>query len=76
MEKQILELRAIETNDNTLKIRPKATWEDALNDDIKIFINHKNYYNVGKSYNIDVTDRGIFLVVELDPLKEKVFMIM
>lgn len=95
MEKQILELRAIETNDNTLKITakvndytlsktlqdkygrpfkeicPKATWEDALNGDIKIFINHKDYYNVGKSYNIDVTDRGVFLEVELAPLKEK-----
>jgi len=95
MEKQILELRAIETNDKTLKIRakvndftaskllrdkygrpfkeicPKATWENAINDEIRIFINHKNYYNVGKSHNIDVTDKGVFLEIELDPIKEK-----
>lgn len=95
MEKQILELRAIETNDKTLKIRakvndftpskllrdkhgrpfkeicPKATWENAINNDIRILINHKNYYNVGKSHNIDVTDKGVFLEIELDPIKER-----
>lgn len=95
MEMQILELRTIETNDNTLKIRakvndytlsktlkdkygrpfkevcPKTTWENAINDEIRILINHKNYYNVGKFHNIDVTDEGVFLEVELDPLKEK-----
>lgn len=30
-----------------------------------------NYYNVGKSHNIDVTDKGVFLEIELDPIKEK-----
>lgn len=95
MEKQILELRTIETNDNTLKIRakvndysfsktlrdkygrpfkeicPKTTWESAVNTDIRIFINHKDYYNVGKSHYIDITDEGVFLEIELDPSKEK-----
>lgn len=95
MEKQIIELRALETDDGTLKIKakvndfnfsktlrdkngrpfkeicPKSTWEDAINNDIRIFINHKNYYNVGKSHKIDVTNEGVFLEVELDPVKEK-----
>lgn len=95
MEKQILELRALETNDDSLKIRalvndytlsktlrdkqgrpfkevcPKSTWEDAITNNIKVFINHKDYYNVGKSHNISVTDEGVFLEIELDPLKEK-----
>lgn len=95
MEKQILELRTVETNDESLKIKalvndynlsktlrdkqgkpfkeicPKATWEDAINDNIKIFINHKDYYNVGKSHNIAVNDEGVFLEIELDPIKEK-----
>lgn len=93
IEKQVLVLRAIGTNDKTLKIRakvndytlsktlkdkynrpfkeicPKTTWENAINDDVKIFINHKDYYNVGKSQNMVVMDEGVFLEVELDPQK-------
>ena len=29
------------------EICPKSTWEKAINDNMKIFINHQNYYNVG-----------------------------
>ena len=94
MEKQILEFRALETNDETLKIRakvndysfskmlrdkqgkpfkeiaPKEMWENAITDDVKVFINHKDYYNVGTSHRFDIQDDGLYLEIELDKEKE------
>lgn len=95
MEKQILEFRTLETNDETLKIRakvndykfskilrdkqgkpfkeiaPKEMWENAITDDVRVFINHKDYYNVGTSHKFDIQDDGIYLEIELDKEKEQ-----
>lgn len=95
IEKQILEFRALDTNDETLKIRakvndynkskilkdrkgkpfveiaPKEMWEKCLNDEVRVFINHKDYYNVGKNHKFDIQEDGVYLEIELDPIKEK-----
>lgn len=53
------------------EICPRETWEGAIKNDIRVLINHKGYYNVGNFYKIDITNEGVFLEVELDPLKER-----
>ncbi len=53
------------------EVCPKSAWEKAINDDIKVLINHQDYYNVGINKEIRVTDQGVFLDIELDPIKER-----
>ena len=54
-----------------IEVAPKEMWEKCISDDVKIFVNHKDYYNVGISHKFDIKDDGVYLEIELDRVKEK-----
>ena len=59
------------TGKSFVEICPKSTWEKAINDKIKVFLNHKNYVEIGNSHSFEVREDGVYLTVDLDPIKER-----
>ena len=56
---------------NFVEIAPKEMWQRCLHDGIKVFLNHKNYVEIGNSHTFEVRNDGVYMEVVLDPTKEK-----
>lgn len=47
------------------EIVPKEVWESAINEDVRVYLNHSDYVSIGQNVSIHAFDDGVFLEMEL-----------
>lgn len=47
------------------EIVPKEVWESAINEDVRVYLNHSEYVSIGQNVSIMALDDGVFLEMEL-----------
>lgn len=47
------------------EIVPKEVWETAINQEVRVYLNHSDYVSIGQDVSIYALDNGVFLEMEL-----------
>lgn len=47
------------------EIVPKEVWESAINQEVRVYLNHSDYVSIGQNVTINALDDGVFLEMEL-----------
>lgn len=47
------------------EIVPKEVWETAINQEVRVYLNHSDYVSIGQNVSIHALDHGVFLEMEL-----------
>ena len=47
------------------EIVPKEVWESAINQEVRVYLNHSDYVSIGQNVTINALDDGVFLEIEL-----------
>lgn len=47
------------------EIVPKEVWESAINQEVRVYLNHSDYVAIGQNVTINALDDGVFLEMEL-----------